>query len=181
MVTDSLPGLALGMEKAEGNLMKRKPRATTDGIFSHGAGFDMFWQGIYISIVELAAYFIGFYMENKTLTGCIFTETTCVNAMAMAFLTVNFAEMFCAVNMRSQLGSIFSKDMFKKMNWWLVGAFVITSLLTLMAIYTPGLQEVFDIKPGTFQLNELLLSLLLAASTIPVFELGKAIRRITAK
>ena len=52
-----------------------------------------------VIIVELAAYFIGFYMGNKTLTGCIFTETTCVNAMA--FLTVNFAEMFCAVNMRS--------------------------------------------------------------------------------
>ena len=71
--------------------------------------------------------------------------------------------------------------MFRKMNRWLVGAFVVTSLLTLMATYTPGLQEVFDIKPGTFRLNELLLSLLLAAYTIPVFELGKAIRRITAK
>ena len=150
----------------------------------NGAHFSDFADVLVILvvvIVELAAYFIGFYMENKTLTGCIFTETTCVNAMAMAFLTVNFAEMFCAVNMRSQLGSIFSKDMFRKMNWWLVGAFVVTSLLTLMAIYTPGLQEVFDIKPGTFQLNELLLSLLLAASTIPVFELGKAIRRKTAK
>ena len=65
--------------------------------------------------------------------------------------------------------------MFRKMNRWLVGAFVVTSLLTLMAIYTPGLQL------GTFRLNELLLSLLLAAYTIPVLELGKAIRRITAK
>lgn len=180
MVTDSLPGLALGMEKAEGNLMRRKPRATTDGIFSHGAGFDMVWQGVYLAIVELAAYFIGFYIENGHLSGSVFTENTCVNAMAMAFLTVNFAEMFCAINMRSRLGSIFSKDMFKKMNWWLVGAFVVTSLLTLAAIYTPGLQEVFDILPGTFQLNELLISLLLAASTLPVFEIGKAIRRKTS-
>ncbi|HCK86115.1 MAG TPA: hypothetical protein DHW68_03590 [Ruminococcaceae bacterium] len=48
MVTDSLPGLALGMEKAEGNLMKRKPRATTDGIFSHGAG-DILLRAIFSS------------------------------------------------------------------------------------------------------------------------------------
>ncbi|MCH5198421.1 MAG: calcium-translocating P-type ATPase, PMCA-type, partial [Oscillospiraceae bacterium] len=56
MVTDSLPGLALGMEKAEGDLMRRKPRATTDGIFSGGAGFDMVWQGIYLALIEIAAY-----------------------------------------------------------------------------------------------------------------------------
>ena len=57
--------LALGMEKAEGNLMRRKPRATTDGIFSHGAGLDMVWQGIYIAIVEIAAYVIGFWLEHR--------------------------------------------------------------------------------------------------------------------
>ena len=65
------------------------------------------------------------------------------------------------------------------MNWWLVGAFVVTTALTLIAVYLPGLSdEVFDIERGTFQTNELLLiSAGLAASTIPVFEIGKAIRR----
>ena len=183
MVTDSLPGLALGMEKAEGNLMKRKPRATTDGIFSHGAGFDMVWQGIYISLVELAAYFIGFWLETGSLAGVLAQphDAPCINAMAMAFLTVNFAEMFCAINMRSQNGSIFSKGMFKNMNWWLVGAFVVTSLLTLAAIYLPGLSDVFGIEAGTFETKELLISVALAASTIPVFELGKAVKRAIYK
>ena len=170
MVTDSLPGLALGMEKAEGDLMKRKPRPSTDGIFSNGAGFDMVWQGIYLAIVELAAYFIGFKIENGASA----------NAMAMAFLTVNFAEMFCAVNMRSRNGSIFSKDMFKNFNFWLLGAFFVTSLLTLAAIYVPGLQDVFGIQRGTFSFNELMISVALAASTFPVFELGKFIRRLRA-
>ena len=164
MVTDSLPGLALGMEKAEGNLMKRKPRATTDGIFSHGAGFDMAWQGIF---------------ENMFFGGA---DGYCINAMSMAFLTVNFAEMMCAINMRSRTGSIFSKSMFKNMNWWLVGSFVVTTALTLIAVYLPGLSdEVFDIERGTFQINELLISAGLAASTIPVFEIGKAIRRAVAQ
>ena len=180
MVTDSLPGLALGMEKAEGDVMRRKPRASTDGIFSHGAGADMVWQGIYLAIIELAAYFIGFHLEQGSFDG-VFRGTVCVNAMAMAFLTVNFAEMMCAVNMRSRWGSLFSKYMLKNINWWLVGAFAVTTLLTLAAVYLPGLQQVFDIQPGTFQLNELLISAGLALSTVPVFEIGKAIRRASFK
>ncbi len=176
MVTDSLPGLALGTEKAEGDLMRRKPRASTDGIFSGGAGLDMVWQGIYLALIELASYLIGYHLEFGSLAG-LTRGTLCVNAMAMAFLTVNFAEMMCAMNMRSRQGSIFSKGMLKNMNWWLVGAFAVTTLLTLAAVYLPGLQQVFGIEPGTFQLNELLISAGLALSTFPVFELGKFIHR----
>lgn len=176
MVTDSLPGLALGMESAEGDLMRRKPRASTDGIFSNGAGFDMVWQGIYISLAELAAYFIGYRLENGSLGG-VFSGNICINAMAMAFLTVNFAEMMCAVNMRSRRGSIFSKDRLVHMNWWLAGAFAVTVALTLAAIYMPGLRTVFGIEPGTFSADELLISAALALSTVPVFEFGKALRR----
>ena len=189
MVTDSLPGLALGMEKAEGNLMKRKPRATTDGIFSNGAGVDMVWQGIYLAVVEIAAYAIGYFHEVGSWhfigTG---SEVNCVNAMAMAFLTVNFAEMFCAINMRSRTGSLFSKDMLKNINWWLVGAFFVTTILTLAAVYVPGLNDVFGIEKVTFQwsgdgfdLQELVISFALALSTVPVFEIGKAFRRASMK
>ncbi len=180
MVTDSLPGLALGMEKAEGDLMKRKPRPTTDGIFSGGAGADMIWQGLYLAIVEIAAYFIGYHLENGSFAGMMKGEV-CTNAMAMAFLTVNFAELFCAVCMRSRKNSIFSKDRLKNFNWWLLGAAVITAFLTLGAIYLPGLQQVFDIDPGTFQFHELLISLGLAVSVIPAFELGKAIHKAIRK
>lgn len=180
MVTDSLPGLALGMEKAEGDLMRRKPRSSTDGIFAGGAGFDMVWQGIFLAIIELASYFIGYHLEFGSLNG-VFSGTTCVNAMAMAFLTVNFAEMFCAINMRSRTGSIFSGHMLKNMNWWLIGASVITIIFTLIAIYMPGLQTVFGIHPGTFQTEELMISIGLALLTIPVFEIGKAIRRAGKK
>ena len=180
MVTDSLPGLALGMEKAEGDLMKRRPRPSTDGLFSNGAGFDMVWQGVYLAIIEIAAYLIGYHIEVGSLAG-LMRGTVCVNAMAMAFLTVNFAEMMCAVNMRSRTGSLFSKDMLKNRNWWLIGAFAVTTLFTLAAIYTPGLQQVFDIEPGTFQTEELLISAALALSTVPVFEIGKALRRSSLK
>ncbi|MBQ4507081.1 MAG: cation-translocating P-type ATPase [Firmicutes bacterium] len=176
MVTDSLPGLALGMERAEGDIMTRKPRDSKEGIFSNGAGFDMVWQGIYLALIELAAYFIGYHLENGGFAG-VFSGNFCANAVAMAFLTVNFAEMMCAVNMRSRHGSLFSRDMLSHINWWLVGAFFVTTLMTLIAVLMPGLQEVFDIIPGSFQMNELLISAALALSTVPVFEIGKLIRR----
>lgn len=175
MVTDSLPGLALGMEKAEGDVMKRKPRNSSDGIFAHGAGLDMTWQGIYITIVELLAYFIGLYLEKGTIKG-FFGGEECVNAIAMAFLTVNFCEIVCAINMRSQHHSIFTKSMFKNMNWWLVGSTVVTIVLTLATVYIPGLCNIFGIVPGTFQTNELVICIALSVSIFPVFELGKALR-----
>ena len=185
MVTDSLPGLALGMEKAEGNVMRRKPRSSTAGVFAGGMGVDMVWQGIYLSIVEIAAYVIGYWLEPTggqahSLAG-FFSGEECVNAMAMAFLTVNFAEMFCAINMRSRSQSLFGKDLIARPNWWLLGAFVVTTLLTLAAIYIPGLCTVFGIEPGTFSTEELLISFGLALSTVPVFEIGKIFRRMSDK
>ena len=193
MVTDSLPGLALGMEKAEADVMKRKPRKSTEGIFSGGAGIDMVWQGIVIAILILAAYFIGYAISYHSFEGLFFSSSVevknmegalkaaHVNAMAMAFLTCNFAEMFTAINMRSRTGSIFSKSMFKNMNWWVIGAFFVTTLLTLAAIYVPGLNSVFGIESGTFQFSELLISFGLAALLFPIFELGKFFRRLNLK
>ena len=99
----------------------------------------------------------------------------------MAFLTVNFAEICCAINMRSQTKSIFSSSMLKNFNWWLFGAVLVTVAITLSAIYVPGLCSVFGITPGTFQLKELLICVGLALSTFPAFEIGKAIRRASMK
>ena len=199
MVTDSLPGLALGMEKAEGDLMRRKPRATTDGIFSGGAGFDMVWQGLYLALIEIAAYVIGFFEQNqlsfsqlgeglKMIWGANeASKNACLEGMFMAFLAVNFGEIFCAINMRSRQGSLFSKSMFKNMNWWLIGAFVVTVALTMLPILIVPLRDVFfQVEEGggvqfDFQWNDVFISLALAMSTIPVFEIGKAIRRAFSK
>ena len=85
----------------------------------------------------------------------------------MAFLTVNLSEIMTAVNMRSQTKSIFNKDLIKNFNWWLLGAVVITVGLTLIAIYMPGLSNVFDIVPGTFELKELLIFMTVSAAGLP--------------
>ncbi|MBR6702300.1 MAG: cation transporting ATPase C-terminal domain-containing protein, partial [Clostridia bacterium] len=80
----------------------------------------------------------------------------------------------------------FSKSMFRNFNWWLVGAFVVTAAMTLLPIYVPFLRDIFfplaDAKEHfTLELNELLISLALAASTVPVFEFGKALRRASLR
>ena len=199
MVTDSLPGLALGMEKAEGDLMRRKPRATTDGIFSGGAGFDMVWQGVYLALIEIVAYVIGFFEQNqlsfsqlgeglKMIWGANeAANNACMEGIFMAFLAVNFGEIFCAINMRSRKGSLFSKSMFKNFNWWLLGAFAVTTALTMLPILIAPLRDVFfQVAEGggvqfEFQWNDVLISLCLALSTVPVFEIGKAIHRAIDK
>ncbi len=175
MVTDTLPGLALGMETAEGDLMKRKPRAKDESIFAGGAGAGMLWQGVYLAAIEIAAYYIGYYLENGSFTG-IANGSWCENAVVMVFLTVSFAETLCALNMRSRTGSIFRKEMLAHINWWMVGAMGITTLLTLAAAFLPGVKGLFGIH-GTLTAKEFLISAGLAVSTLPVFEAGKALQR----
>ena len=175
MVTDTLPGLALGMEKAEGDLMKRKPRPKNESIFANGAGASMLWQGVYLAAIEITAYYIGYFLENGSFSG-IANGSWCENAVVMVFLTVSFAEALCALNMRSRIGSIFRKEMLENINWWMVGALAITVLLTLAAAFLPGFRSLFGIH-GTLSGKEFLISAGLALSTLPVFEAGKAIQR----
>ena len=65
LVTDCFPALALGMEKAEGDIMRRRPRPAKDGIFAGGMGFDIAYQGVLISVLVLAAYFVGHYISPQ--------------------------------------------------------------------------------------------------------------------
>ena len=170
MVTDSTPGLALGMEKAEGNLMQRKPRASNESVFANGATSAMIVHGTIMAILVLLSFFVGQYMELGHFG--IFES---VDGMTMAFLTANFIEMFYAVAMRSQRNSIFTM---KTGNKWLIGSTIITILLTLLVIYTP-LAKVFGLASISF--TELLVALGIALSIIPFAEIHKALYRAITK
>lgn len=167
MVTDSAPGLALGMEKAEGDVMRRKPRNAKDSIFSNGAGRDMIIQGLVMGILVVLSYFIGEYMENG-----VWRLVASEDGMSMAFLTMNFIEMFHAVCMRSQRNSIFTM---KTMNWWLVGAFALTTIFTLGVIYIPFFVNIFGFT--TISLVEFLTAFGLAFLIVPVIEITKLIEK----
>ena len=167
MVTDSAPGLALGTEKAEGNIMKRKPRPTNDSVFSDGAGVDMIFQGLIMATLTLISFFLGQYLELGHFG--IFESP---DGMSMAFLTANFVEMFHAICMRSQRNSIFK---LKSMNWWLLGAFILTTILTLVVIYVPFFTNLFHFTAISFK--ELSIAFFLAFLIVPIIELMKFIQR----
>jgi Ca2+-transporting ATPase len=167
MVTDSTPGLALGMEKAEGNLMQRKPRGSNESIFSGGVGFDMVVQGLIMAIIVIASFFIGQYMELGHFG--IFDSK---DGITMAFLTANFIEMFHAIAMRSQRESIFKLNTF---NFWLLGAFLLTTFLTLIVIYVPFLAKIFEFT--SINLAEFSVAFGLAFSIIPIIEIIKFFQR----
>ena len=171
MVTDSTPGLALGTEKAEGNIMKRNPRPTNDSVFSDGAGVDMIFQGLIMAALVILSFFVGQHIQLGHFG--IFESP---DGMSMAFLTANFVEMFHAVCMRSQKNSIFR---LKTMNWWLVGAFILTILLTLVVIYVPFFTKLFGFTAIT--IKELSIAFGLAFLIVPIIELQKFIKRRVSK
>ena len=171
LITDTFPALALGMEKGEPNLMKRKPRNPSDGIFAGGMGFDVAYQGILVSIVTLAAYFIGHFMESG-----VWEITNSPDGITMAFLTMSMAEIFHSYNMRSRTGSIFT---LKHHNFYIFGAMVASLLLTTAVIYIPFLSNAFQFEHISF--TEYVVSLALAFSVIPIVEIVKAIQRASAK
>jgi len=160
LVTDTLPAVALGMEKAQADVMERPPRARGEGVFAGGLGFNILYQGVLIALLTLAAYCIVDVWDGHEV------------AMTSAFFTLSMCEVFQAFTMRSLKQSIFTLKTHNKVLW---GALALSFALTLSVIYVPPLARVFSLKPLT--LAELAVSLGLAASVIPLVEGVKALQR----
>ena len=167
LVTDCFPALALGMEKAEPGIMKRKPRPAKAGIFAGGMGFDIAYQGLMISALTIASYFIGHFMESG-----LWEITESADGMTMAFLTMSMAEIFHSFNMRSQRGSLIS---LKTTNALLNGAAIASLVLTTAVCEIPFLANAFGFT--SVELPEYLVAIALAFLTIPLVELVKWVQR----
>ncbi|MDF2904998.1 MAG: ATPase [Herbinix sp.] len=167
LITDCFPALALGLEKGEKDLMQRKPRSSKDGIFSGGIGIDVAYQGAMVTVVTLSAYLIGHFMESGK-----WEFVNSPDGMTMAFLTMSMAEIFHSFNMRSQRGSIFTMSTH---NVVLIGAAVISFVLTTAVIYVPFLSNIFEFEH--ISLVEYGIAMLLAICVIPIVEVVKAIQR----
>lgn len=167
LVTDCFPALALGLESAEPNLMNRRPRPSTDGVFSGGVGVDLAYQGLVITALTIAAYFLGHLMEGGT-----WASLQSNDGITMAFLTLSMAEIFHSFNMRSQRGSLFS---LKKQNAALLIAGVASLVLTSVVLYVPFLAKAFSFEHISFV--EYLVALGLAFCVIPIVEAVKFFQR----
>ena len=178
LVTDCFPALALGMEEAEGNIMQRKPRKASDGVFAGNMGLDCVVQGLIITALVLASFFAGVYFDM----GCIdianmMAGTADEEGVMMAFITLNMVEIFHCFNMRSRRQSLFSM---KKQNVWLWGAAALALVLTLIVVEFEPLAMMFFGVPG-LELKGSLTALGIAFLIIPLNELYKAIMRSVEK
>lgn len=170
LITDCFPALALGMERPEADIMQRKPRKTTDGIFAGGLGVDMLYQGVILAALTLTAYFIGHYIEAG-----VWEITTSPDGTTMAFLTLSMAEIFHSFNMRSQRDSLLHM---KYMNPALICSSIASFAATTLVIYVPFLADAFEFEH--ISLTEYAIALGLAFLVIPIVEIIKFFQRKAA-
>ncbi len=128
LITDSLPAIALGMEKAEKDIMQKPPRPKTEGLFAHGYWLRIIVQGCMFAALTLGAYFIG---EHAGGEQC---------GSTLAFMTLALSQTIHAYNMRSEK-SLFSSNPFANGKLNLVT--LISFALIAFVAFTPGVVTAF--------------------------------------
>ena len=171
LITDCFPALALGMEKPESDVMKRKPRDSKEGIFAGGLGAAVFYQGFIVTVITLISFYIGHYLEFGHGGFGSYNEPS-IHGMTMAFLTLSMCEIFHAFNMRSLHGSIFTM---KGQNKWLWGAGALSFIATTLVIEVPPLAKAFGFV--AIGIKEYAIAMALAITIIPIVEIIKLIQR----
>ena len=169
LVTDCFPALALGMEKAEPDVMNRPPRNSREGIFAGGLLSDIIYQGILVTALTILSYWMGNFFE----TG-IFSLPAGVSehGMTMAFLTMSMCEIFHSFNLRSQRNSVFSLHGQNPVLW---AAMIGSLILTTAVLEVPFLANAFGFTPvGAAEYG---VALCLAVLVIPVVEAVKFFQR----
>jgi Ca2+-transporting ATPase len=157
LVTDSLPSLALSVEKEEEDIMQRKPLHKEETILSN------IWQ--FILVAGLFCFITGFIMFS------IFYKLDLEKARTMALTTVVFYELFIGFTCRSDK-SLLKIGIFS--NKFLLYSVLLAILLQLAAVYTP-LATVFGFEPLAFW--ELLLVIAASSLGFVFFEITKVIKK----
>lgn len=164
MVTDSLPAIAIGMEKGEKEVMEQPPRDSNESIFANGLAYKIIYQSLIMSALVLFAYSIGDDISHEV-------------GHTMAFLTLSAIQLFHAFNLRFEYHSLFNRE--STHNKYMYFAFVVGLLATLIIIYTPGLNTMFKTVP--ISSYHALLSIGISFLIIPIVELFKIFRRVLYK
>lgn len=176
LITDCFPALSLGMEAPEKDIMSRPPRNSKDGIFANGMGVAIAYQGVFLTAITLASFYLGRDVIAQMPQHVNAAYTPADVGSSMAFLTLSMAEIFHAFNMRSLHGSIFT---IKKQNWWLWGAGAISLALTTLVVEVPFLANAFEL--AKLDATEYGIALALAVTVIPLVEIVKVIARAVRK
>jgi Ca2+-transporting ATPase len=166
LVTDGLPGLALSVEPAAPDTMKRLPHPPNESVLARGLGTYMVWVGPLMGIVALLPELLAVMgVGGLTLGGDVYPT--------MVFTTLALAQMGNALAIRSDRLLLVQLGLFT--NPALLGAVALTFLLQMAVVYVPFLQNIFDTVPLSFE--QLLLSLGFSTIVFIVVELVKWIRQ----
>lgn len=128
LVTDSFPALALGVDKADENVMKRKPNKNNSSMFTKKVSLAMVYQGLTIALASLVAYRIGLHIDVST-------------AQTMAFIVLGFSQLTHAFNIHINHKSIFSTKTFS--NKYLNLATIFSSILMFIVLLIPSIRTIF--------------------------------------
>ena len=134
LVTDGLPAMALSMDPASGDVMRRPPRGRGESIFAHGLGVHILLRGLFI-----AAGTVGMFYLTMTSSGDL------VLARTAAFVTLAVSQLIFVFECKSEQHGMFSKSIFN--NPYLILA-VLSSLAVMgCAVYIPALASLFSFAP----------------------------------
>ena len=159
LVTDSLPAIALGLEKPEKNIMNTPVRDTKESILDKYTLQTILTRGSIIGIVTIIAQYIG--MKTSPELGC-----------AMAFLTLTLSRILQTFPSRSNTQTIFKLGF--NTNKYTLGAVGIC-LVMLFITLLPFMREIFAI-PASFDLNSFIACAILALTSSLIMEVSKFIK-----
>lgn len=158
LVTDSLPAIALGMEKVPDDVMEKSPKPKNEGIFAHGLGIRIVLQGVMFAALTLFGFWLG-WKETGTIEA----------GRTMAFMVLATTQVFHAFNMRSN-HSLFKTGFFT--NKYLNAAAALSLVLIALITFIPPFALVFGLT--ALQVHLYLTALGLAFIPIIVLEIAKA-------
>lgn len=160
LVTDGLPGLALGSEGAEADIMKRPPRKSNESLFADGIAFHIAWVGLLMAVVTLG------------------TEAWAVSRQmphwqTMVFTVLSLSQLGHVMGIRSDRQLLLRLGIFS--NRPLLVAVVLTFILQLGVIYLPLANSIFRTHP--LSIHELAICIALSLVVLTGVEIEKLIKR----
>ena len=164
LVTDSLPAIALGLEPAEKDIMKRKPINSKKSIFADGLWNKIIVEGIMIGMLTLVSFSIGnkYYGLEKGRT--------------MAFITIGLLELIHSFNIKSE-ESIFNIGILE--NKYLIGSFILGVIIQTIVVIIEPLADIF--KLSQLNITQWIITILISILPIPIMELQKKIDKSSKK
>ena len=162
LLTDCAPAISLSMERAEDSTMRRKPYTALGKIFDLSAVASIAVQSIFIAVMTLVAYSIG-YKDSSAA------------AMTMAFAVLGMSQIFHCFNSKLE-GTLINKRLFS--NRFLNFAAALTLFIIIFLVLTPA-GYLFGMT--TLSFGQFMLSLLLSFLILPLCEAIKLVKRIILK